>query len=461
MADFATKAQRTLVDADESDQRLGEAELPDTGDDRGTRRLRLFWDRRRTIALAGILGAVVSSAAAFLIPSRYTSTARLMPPDQSSSSTAMLAALTGGMAGGRGSALGALAGDMLGLKNSGDLFVGVLQSRTVEDNLINKFNLRKEYGDKLIEDARKDLEKKTGISTDRKSGIIVIEVTDYSASKAAAMVQEYIDGLNRVVTKLNTSSASREREFLESRLGQVRNDLESAERNFSTFASKNTAIDIPAQGKALIEAAATLEGQLIATQTELESLRQVYTQNNVRVKATQARIDELRRQLQKLGGSANSEPSNSSDIADQSIPSIRQLPLLGVPYADLYRDTKVQEAIYEALTEEYELAKVQEAKETPSVKILDAADVPQKKSFPPRVMIIILGSLFACCAALAWVSGRAAWDGTDALDPRKLLAVEVSSALRKSFARGRGNYKSSNESSTIWSRLRLRRNRRA
>src|SRR5205823_9905955 len=147
-----------------------------------------------------------------------------------------------------GAGLGAAAGNLLGLKSTGELFVGILESRTVRDDIIDKFDLRKRYNDRLHEDARADLIQNTAISEDRKSGIITIQVTDKNPGRAAAMAQEYIEELNRVVTELNTSSAHREREFLEERLGEVKRDLESAEKVFSEFASKNTAIDIQAQG---------------------------------------------------------------------------------------------------------------------------------------------------------------------------------------------------------------------
>ena len=147
----------------------------------------------------------------------------------------------------------------------------------------------------------------TDISSDRKSGIITVKVNDKNPDRAAAMGREYVEALNRIVITLNTSSAHKERVFLEERLGQVQQDLEQAEKDFSQFASKNTAIDVKEQGRAMIGAAAELEGQLIAAQTELEGLRQIYTANNVRVRSVQARIDEYRRQLQKLGGNTPGE----------------------------------------------------------------------------------------------------------------------------------------------------------
>ena len=205
----------------------------------------------------------------------------------------------------------------------------------MQDDLINKFNLKRVYWDSRIEDARIDLGKHTDVFSDRKSGIITIQVTDTSPERAAAMGREYISELNQVVIQLNTSSAHRERVFLGDRLTQVKQDLESAEQRFSEFASKNTALDIPEQGKAMIQAAATMEGQLIAAQTELESLKQIYADGNVRVRSTQARVDELHRQLEKSLGEKSGDPSPSkAQDADSLYPTIRQLPVLGVSYAE-------------------------------------------------------------------------------------------------------------------------------
>src|ERR1700674_3166950 len=247
-------------------------------------KLGLLWEHRRFLFRCAAIGLVPSTIIAFLIPARYTSMTRLMPPDQSGQGMAsMLAAFLG-----KGGGLGAVGGELLGLKTSGDLFVGVLHSRSVQDDVINRFDLRNAYGISRYEDARKLLDSRTDVSADRKSGIITIAVSDKSPDRAAAMGREYVEALNRVVTTLNTSSAHKERAFLEERLGQVQQDLETAEKDFSQFASQNTAIDVKEQGKAMITAAAEVEGQLIAAETELEGLRQIYTPNNVRVRSGQA-----------------------------------------------------------------------------------------------------------------------------------------------------------------------------
>jgi len=389
----------------------------------------LLWEHRRFLLRAGLYALLTSTLAAFLIPARYQSVTRLMPPDnQSSSKLGMLAAA----AANTNSTIGALAGDFLDAKGSGGLFVGILGSETIQDQLIAKFGLMKRYHDSKIEDARKDLAEHTSVSEDSKSGIISIAVTDHDPQRAAAMAQDYVSELNQVVAQVSTSSARRERIFLEGRLQKVRADLATAEKNFSDFASKNTAIDIPAQGKAMVEAAAALQGQLIAAQAELSGLQQIYTDNNVRVRAGQARVAELQNKLNEVGG-AGTPGGTGKD--NPLYPSIRKLPLLGVTYADLVRQTKIQETVYELLTQQYELAKVEEAKEIPTVKVLDVAMVPTKRAFPPRTVIVLAGMILGIMFAMAWIIGRTRWDTVDENDPRKVFALEVFTTMRAQVRR--------------------------
>jgi uncharacterized protein involved in exopolysaccharide biosynthesis len=389
-------------------------------------RVRLFWGRRELLGWVACVGFVASLAIAFLVPVRYESSTRLMPPDSQSTSSLMMMAALSGKAGG----LGNTAGDLLGLKSTGALFTSILMTRTVQDRLVTQFNLEKEYGSRIRADARLRLQESTHIGEDLKSGVITISVSDHQAKRAAGLTRAYVTELNSVVVELNTSSAHRERVFLEGRLVEVRRDLEAAEENFSKFASKNTAINIEAQGKAMIEAAGTLEGQLIAAQTELESLKQVYTSENVRVRATRARVDELERRLKDLRGRTETgaggvQTTDPAANGESLYPSIRELPLLGVTYADLYRQTKVQEAVFETLTQENELAKVQEAKETPSVKVLDPAEVPERRSYPPRMLITILGTCLSMLGGMTWIFMAARWREMGKQDPRKVLAREV------------------------------------
>ncbi len=189
----------------------------------------------------------------------------------------------------------------------------------------------------------------------------------------------------------------------------------------------------------MVEAAAILQGQLIAAHSEFEGLKQIYTDNNVRVRSVKARINELQRQLEKLGGKESDQTAKAGQEKESPYPSIRKLPLLGVTYADLYRRTKVAEVVYETLTQQYELAKVQEVKEIPSVKVLDTADVPEKRSFPPRLLIMFLGTFLCFVSAVVWVLGNARWAEMDLNDPRRVFAQEVFTTLRVQAPWSSGN----------------------
>jgi uncharacterized protein involved in exopolysaccharide biosynthesis len=419
-------------------------------------RLRLIWDRRGLLRRVLFWSLVVSVVLSLLIHNRYQAVVRLMPPEgQSGSTLAMLSALAG-KTGGPGVA--GFAGDLLGVKGSGALFVGILGSQTVRDRLIEEFDLRRVYGNPKmkIEDARDSLAEHTAVSEDRKSGIITIQVTDHDPKRAAAIATAYVQELDRLVAKVSTSSARRERIFLEDRLKSVKQDLDMASRNFSDFASKNTAIDIPAQGKAMVEAAARLQGELIAAESALRGLETIYTDQNVRVRAMRARVAELRAQLDKLGGEAGSFSDPSSKEADALYPSIRRLPVLGVTYADLYRQTKIQETVYELLTQQYELAKVQEAKEIPSVKVLDAAVVPTKKVFPPRTLIVFAGTMLGLTMVVIWIMAKTRWESVDAADPGKVFAVEVFATVHEhlpKFSRnGSGSESNGHQPWGFWSK---------
>ena len=431
MAQTATKPQPDVAQQPVAGEVLPPEMSLDDSREWQAEQLRVLWGCRRLFFRAGAIGLLVSTLIAFLIPKSYTSMAQLMPPDtQSSSGMATMAAL----AARGGAGLGSVAGDLLGLQSSGALFIGVLRSQTAQERLIQEFGLQKVYGKKLITDARTELDENTSISEDRKSGIISISVTDHDPKRAAAIANGYVNELNALVAELSTSAAHRERVFLEERLKVAKRDLDDATNQLALFSSKNNTLDIQTEGKALLDAAGTLAGQMIAAQSELEGLRQIYTDNNPRVRALIARVGELRKQLEKLSGTSTDAATtgDSSPAVSNGMPypTIRSLPLLGAKYSDYYRRAKVQETVFELLTEQYELAKIEEAKETPSVKVLDPGQVPERKSFPSRSLIMFLGTFLVFSISLLWVLGSNQWQAADPKDPRRVLAQEVASAIK-------------------------------
>ena len=401
---------------------------------------RLLWYKRVGLAKASLAGLVLASIVAVLMPNRYQATVRLMPPESSSisGSSALLGLMlgTGGSSGpGSGSSggLSSAVGDLLGTQKPGPLFLGILASRTITDRMIDRFDLRKVYRRKTYGAARKKLFSRVNFVEDKKSGIITITVDDNDRARVTAMAQAYVDELNGLLSHVNTSAASREREFLEKRLAAINLEVQDATKTLSDFSSRNATLDPQDQAKAMLDSAALLEAQLIAAKSELGGLQQIYTSQNVRVRSLQAHISELEQQLNAFGGKGY---TGSTTLDPNSLyPSIRQLPVLGREYAELYRRAKVDEAVFELLTESYELAKVQEAKDTPSVKVLDAARLPEKPDWPPRGLFALGGAFIGFLLAVSWILGAEHWSGIDPNEPYKsFLDHEILPSLRARMA---------------------------
>lgn len=409
--------------------------------------MQLLWERRRWLFRVAAWGLVISSVVALLIPNQYESLVIIMPPDSMNNSGTMLAALATKAS----PELAAMAGSLLGTKGSGALFVELFHSRSVQDRVVDRLNLQTVYRGRYKEDARKTLNEHTSVSEDRKSGVLSLSVTDKNPQRAHDIAQAYVEELNRLVSQVSTSSARRERIFIEQRLTTVKSDLEDAEKQFSVFASKNSALDIKEQTKAMVESAALLQGQLIAAQSELEGLQQIYTPSNVRVRAARARIEELQRQLQKIGGTDASLVPDATQ-SNELYPSIRKLPLLGVQWADLYRRMKIQETVYELLNQQYELARIQEAKEIPTVNAIDPANVPERKSWPPRALMVAGLTLLSLVGGSAWIVGVAHWRRVDPEDPGKLLMSEIFGVMSE-HTRALAQHSTVRRAAAFWHRI--------
>jgi capsule polysaccharide export protein KpsE/RkpR len=389
-----------------------------------------LWGYRRLLLRVTAISLLLSvTLCFFVIPKRYTASASIMPPDSGGAGSMLMSALAG--KGGLG-ALGGIAASLLQQHNSTALYITLLESGTVANNLINRFDLRKVYHKRYYVDAAKHLAHETNITDEKKSGVITIKVEDTDPVRARDLVQSYLDELNKIVNRTSTSSARQERVFVERRLRDVQNDLENAQIDLSDFSSKNTTIDITAQTRAMVDVGARLEGEIVAERTGLESMRQVYSDDNVRVREEEARIGVLQRELNKLAGSsAPPTTASSQQTAGELYPPLRQLPRLAVRYADLYRRVKVQEAIFELLTQQYEMSRLEEAKDVPVVHVIDAPGIPEKKSFPPRVILSAVLALLAFAVTSAFLLLRERWANVDNADPRKRLADAITGSIRR------------------------------
>jgi len=403
-------------------------------------RLWLLWRSRRF--LWGVVWKTFAASVivAFLVPAHYKSAVRFVPGESpgSSGGGSMMGLLSKALGGSESTAtsLGLDATGLLAAKTPGAFYVEVLKSRTVQDRLINRFDLRARYRKSTYFEARKKLTKFTEIEEDKKSGVISLAVTDYEAKVAAQMANAYVEELNRLAVDLNTSSAHRERQFLEARLATAKDDLARASAALSQFTSKNSMVDPQNEGRAVMDAAARLQGELIASEAELKGLQQIYSNDNIRVRTLRARMTELQAQLKRIvgGGTAQDETGTGSF----AYPSLHTLPGLGSRYGDLYREARIQEAVYAFVTQQLELAKIQEAKELPIVRVMDAGVAPEKRSSPIRTLIAggsVMGALLLACL---WVLGKHRWQQIAANDPYRLLAADVAGEFKSVLGKIRG-----------------------
>lgn len=431
----------TLEDSNGQDLLLTpeERELGDqpTGEPQLIAVARLLWPKRAFLGKATLAGLLIASLIALLIPKRYEANVQLMPPDSASlsGSSGMLGLAAGlgavGLSGGGSSSAGMPAGglagavgDLLGSQRPGSLLIGVLGSRTLSDRIIDRFDLRRVYGIKTYIRTRKKLLSRVTFREDKKSGLISITVSDTDPARATAMTQAYIDELNALLAHVNNSASSRERQFLEDRLVSIKSEVQTATKDLSEFSSHNATFDPEDQGKAMLDAAALLQGQLIAAKSELSGLQQIYTHENVRVRSLQAHVAELEQQLNDLGGK-NYKGSTKLD-PNELYPSLRELPVLGERYSELYRRAKMDEVVYELLTEAYEMAKVQEAKDTPSVKVLDAPRLPERPNWPPRPLFALAGAFLGFLFASVAIVGAESWSEND---PYRVFLSEIAGGM--------------------------------
>jgi uncharacterized protein involved in exopolysaccharide biosynthesis len=386
--------------------------------------VRACWARRKLIAMIVAAGILVSLAAALLEPNVYSSTTTLMPPDSSSAYSDVMGLLSSS------SGASSLSSEFLGLNTPGDLYVNILGSRNVQDGLIARFDLVHRYKVRFPDYARKVLASQTKVDQDRQSGVISISVSSDDPSLAAELARGYVEELNRVVTDNSTSAARRERVFLEERVKEVKQDLDDSAKALSQFSTKTNAIDVSSQAKSMVDAEAKLEGELMEGRSQLAALRQTYSEDNNLVKAAEARNAELQREINSTGGTPDRNGS-AAPAGGSVYPTVGELPALGLTYYDLERKVTVDEALWEALTKEYETAKFEEAREIPTLHVLDAAEVPRLKSGPNRKLMILIGALIFFVLACLLVLVLDYWEKMDPeAEPKKLL-MEMAASLKR------------------------------
>lgn len=344
--------------------------------------------KRKRLIVWSTLGAVLLSVlVSLLIPKTFRAEARILPPQQPSGTAAaqMLNQLGG---------LG-VAPALVGMKSTNDLYIGLMRSRTVLDRMVDRFDLLVAYKVKYRQDARRKLLKALKIQDEKKSGIVAIGVEDRDAKRSADMTNALIEELKNVTQNIALTEASQRRLFFEDQLKGVKEALMRSEESLKGYQEQTGAIEVKEQTKAVIESVATLHGQVAAKEVQLKVLKTHATQRNPDRQHLEEELRGLQEQLAKL----QSKNGNSSD----TLMSTGRMPEAGTGYFRKIRDLKYNEALFELLAKQYELAKIDEARDAAIIQVLDQATPPEKKVKPNRVIMVVIATFtsffFAILAA--------------------------------------------------------------
>jgi tyrosine-protein kinase Etk/Wzc len=337
-----------------------------------------------------LFSAVGSIIVSLLLPNIYVGTAKVLPPQQNQSSAAMVLGQLGGLAG--------LAGGSIGLKNPNDLYVGMLKSRTIADGIIERFSLQNLYRKDTLVETRDRLADKSSI-TAGKDGLITIEYEDEDAERAAAVANAYVEGLESLTRALALTEAAQRRLFFEQQLKTAKEDLTEAEVALKLTQEKTGLIKLDDQGRAIIEAVASLRGHIAAKEVELRAMRAFATEQNSDYVRVQQQLLALRGELLKL------EKARISGDGDILLPT-GKVPEAGLEYLRKFRDVKYNETIFELLAKQFEMAKIDEAKDAGVVQVVDKAIAPDRKSKPKRAIIVVISTLVGSFLAVLWAFVR-------------------------------------------------------
>lgn len=338
--------------------------------------------RKKSILGVPLAVAIVSASLSLLLPNIYQASTKLLPPQQAQSGAAALLSQLGGMA---GAAAGAA-----GIKNPNELYVGMLRSRTVADRVIAKFNLMKVYSSDSLDSARKKLEANTTI-TSGKDGLITIAVEDKSQKLVAPLTNSYVEELRRLTGVLAVTEASQRRMFFEQQLVLAKNNLAKVEISLKGALNSRGVISVDSESAAIVATTARLRAELSAKQIELNSMRAFVTTSNPKYRLVEEQLNSLQGELSKLENGADSGSRAPTAVTQSGLENIQ-----------LLRDLKYYQMMYELLAKQYEVARLDEAKEPSAIQVLDPAIEPEKKLKPSRALIVLILTLSAFFAAIIW-----------------------------------------------------------
>jgi tyrosine-protein kinase Etk/Wzc len=352
---------------------------------------------RRALALTVFSTMLVSAGLVLLMPVSYTGTAVILAPQPSSTASALLSQL---------GSLSSLSPDLLegggGAKTPEETYLGILSSRTIADEMIRRFNLQSLYGTSHMVDTRRALARHTRVEA-AKGYLIRINVDDKSAQRAADMANAYVDVLYGINQRLALTQASQRRVFLEQQVDAERDALTKAELDFKSAQEKTGVIQMTAQAELTLRTIAQLRSEIVIRQLQLQQLQSIATEQNEKVSELEAGLTALQGQLSKAEKGAN-----GSETSDYFL-SAGKVPAAGLEYARRIRDLRYHEALFETLSKQYEMARLEEAKAPPLLQVVDRAVPLDRKTWPPRTLLVLLAGLFSAVFFIGLTLAKDAW----------------------------------------------------
>lgn len=341
-----------------------------------------------------IMGSIALGISLLLTPV-FSSTAKILPPQQQASSG--MAAMIGQLGG-----LAGAAGGLAGLKTPNDLYIGLLESRTIADRIIDRFKLKERYQNRNLDETRKQLGDNTVIASGKKDGLISVTANDRDPQFAADLANAYIDELSALTKRMALGEASQRRLFFEGQLKDAKEQLANAEVALKSTQERTGMIQPAGQVQAIFNNAAQLKATIAAKEVQLKSMRTFAAAGNPDLLRVGAELNGLQAQLAKLEG------NSAAGGSDFMLPT-GKIPAAGIAYVRSVRDVKYYETIFELLAKQFELAKIDEAKETAVIQVLDKAMPAAHKTKPSRALITLVGVFFGAVIGIAGAFMRSAY----------------------------------------------------
>ncbi len=358
-------------------------------------------ERKNTIILCTVIGMFLLTGLVLLMHPTFTAKAVILPPQQGQSSAAMISQL------GSLTALAGL-GSSGALKDPNDLYLAVLQSNTVEDGLITRLNLMAAYKVKKIGEARRMLAASSKFVSER-GGLISITIRDGDPHRAAQIANAYVDELHNINSRLIIGEASVRRNFFGQQLALEKDRLTDAEIALQQTEETTGAISPMGQTGVVISQVAALQGQIISREVQLDALRTSSTDQNPDVIRLNNEIEGLRAQMRQLESVQKGRKPGDISLTSRSLPQDQ------VAYLRKQRDVQYHTLIFDLIARQFEAARMDEAKASPVIQILDPADAPDRKSGPFRALWTLagaaLGFVWGCTRVIgSYVYGRVVAD---------------------------------------------------